>query len=619
MRTDDFIVTIAYFSIPIQILVSLYRYPRLHSMPWTILVLVILFALFVFLCGAGHLLKCLGMGETKAFIVVNAITAIISLSTALYLLPITPFLMSSLDHNIQELVKLNEETEDSKRKLMTFMAFLCHEIRNPLFIITSTISFLEENPDDIEASGSMSLIKQSADLMLRLVNDVLDISRLESGKLELEKHDFDLHQTIEGATTSARAHIRERHGKNTEGDNGEPVVGFRSHVDPEVPRLVHGDQVRVLQVCLNLLSNAVKFTESGFIDFRVSVCDYEDSLLNDHISDCSSTAMDFVMSSAPSEDVTDDATLLLDEAESGKKDKSRRSLSNPDLTVLKIRVEDTGCGIPAEQTSRIFRPYCMAKLSEYRQYGGTGLGLAIVSKLASIMNGSITVRSSVGIGSVFEAYLVVERASLSASFEMSDNISLSSTSIEALDPLPQLPTGFSNSQHIESSQNVIRVAPKRSASLPRMTITKFDYPTGEAVVLVVDDNSMNRKLLTRMLKSFGLECQEACNGQEAIDVMLRSRNKTGDKRDPQIVFVLMDLSMPVMGGCEATRLIRQYGMEVPIMALTAAAIEEGREGAMAAGVTDFGTKPILRDELNLKCVRFISQTHPPYAKLELLT
>ncbi|KAG7368979.1 PAS domain containing protein [Nitzschia inconspicua] len=594
MRTDDLIITIAYFSIPIQILVSLYRYPRLHCMPWTILVLVVFFALFVFLCGAGHILRCLNMGETRAFIVVNAITAIVSLSTALYLLPITPFLMSSLDHNIQELVKLNEETEDSKRKLMTFMAFLCHEIRNPLFIITSTISFLEENPDDVEALGSMSLIKQSADLMLRLVNDVLDISRLESGKLELEKHDFDLHQTIEGATTSARAHIRERHGKNKEDGSGEPVVRFRSHVDPEVPRLVHGDQVRVLQVCLNLLSNAVKFTERGFIDFRVSVCDYEDSLLNDHISDCLTTAMDFVMRSAPSEDATDDATLLLDEAESGKIDKSRRSHSNPDLTVLKIRVEDTGCGIPAEQTSRIFRPYCMAKLSEFRQYGGTGLGLAIVSKLATIMNGSVTVRSSVGIGSVFEAYLVVERASLSASFSMNDN-------------------------HIESSQNLIRVAPKRSASLPRMTITKFDFPTGEAVVLVVDDNSMNRKLLTRMLKSFGLECQEACNGQEAIDVMLRSRNKTGDKRDPQIVFVLMDLSMPVMGGCEATRLIRQYGMEVPIMALTAAAIEEGREGAMAAGVTDFGTKPILRDELNLKCVRFISQTHPSNAKLELLT
>lgn len=540
---------------------------------------------------------------------VNTVTAVVSLSTALYLLPITPYLMSSLDHNIQELVKLNEETEASKRKLMTFMAFLCHEIRNPLFIITSTISFLED-PDEVEEGFSMSLIKQSADLMLRLVNDVLDISRLESGKFELEKHDFDLHRTFEGATTSARAHLLQRHGSAKKEDgSGSPIVEFHTQVDPGVPRMAHGDQVRVLQVCLNLLSNAVKFTEKGFIDFRVSVCDYGEALENGHVSHTSSATMDFVKTCTDSEDTGDYATLL-DDAESGNLEKRKRLFANSEFTVLKIRVEDSGCGIPPEQTSRIFRPYSMAKLAEYRQQGGTGLGLAIVSKLANMMNGTVNVRSSVGIGSVFEAYVVVERASLAESF--AENAELVKPSQPDLLDSPSNESArrgnfltLPQSVRTERSNDIVQISPRRSSSLPRQTLTKFDHPIGDAVVLVVDDNAMNRKLMTQMLRSFNLEFQEACNGQEAVDAMMRSRNKTGNQDDPRIVFVLMDLSMPVMGGCEATKLIRENGIDVPILVLTAAAIEEGRDGVMEAGATDYATKPILREELNLKCVRFI--------------
>ena len=118
-------------------------------MPLSILLLVILFALFVFLCGAGHLLRCMGATQTTAYFVVNTITAAVSLTTALYLLPLIPSLMSSLDKNLQDLVTMNKETEESKRKLMTFMAFLCHEIRNPLFIITSTITHLEDKRDRV--------------------------------------------------------------------------------------------------------------------------------------------------------------------------------------------------------------------------------------------------------------------------------------------------------------------------------------------------------------------------------------------------------------------------------------------------------------------------------------
>ncbi|KAL3913017.1 MAG: hypothetical protein SGILL_006657, partial [Bacillariaceae sp.] len=613
---------------------SLYHYPRLYKMPWYIVTLIILFALFVFLCGAGHLLKCLGMTGTPAYNAVNFATAAISLMTALYLLPMIPFLMSSLDHNMQEMRRQHEATEESRRRLQTFMGFLCHEIRNPLFIITSTIAFLEEGSSakveqDDETASSINLIKQSSDLMLRLVNDVLDISRLESGKVEVERRDFDLQDTLQCAATSARAQIREHHSKNVRdgiASSDQPLVEFRSQVAPEVPRLVHGDQVRVLQVCLNLLSNAAKFTENGHIAFAVSVVDYCDALNAGFIQGCELDVEGCRRKADGSTtDITGDcSTSLLEDAEHGTVNVSNACPSS-NLVVLKIQVEDTGQGIQAEQLDHIFRPYHMAKLAEYRSQGGTGLGLAIVSKLTNIMNGTVKVKSSVGIGSVFEAYLVVERATLSASFAADKLLEAPSTpvTVSSRTASPEIIDCSTNSVGPSPPATILSPSPVLSSvsehshssgetTPPKKTkpkLSKFDFPKGDAVVLVTDDNAMNRKILTRMLKSFNLESLEACNGQEAVDAMLKSRNHTGDPGSPHIGFVLMDLSMPVMGGCEATLLIRKHGMSVPIMALTAAAVEEGKDGALEAGADEYATKPILRDQLHAKCNQYIKPNH----------
>mmetsp|Transcript_26299 Transcript_26299/g.46399 ORF Transcript_26299/g.46399 Transcript_26299/m.46399 type:complete len:550 (+) Transcript_26299:97-1746(+) len=547
-------------------------------MSWYLVLLVVLFALFVFLCGAGHLLRCMGATHTMGYMIVNAITAAISMLTALYLLPLIPTLMSRLDQNLQDLVKLNQETEESKRKLMTFMAFLCHEIRNPLFIITSTITFLEDCTDTKEEQKSLNLIKQSTDLMLRLVNDVLDISRLESGKVDLQRKDFDLRQTLEGAATSARANLR-----NKNKASGEKPIEFRSHVATDVPKFVHGDPVRVLQVCLNLLTNAIKFTESGFIDFSVSVCDYDYALKNGFIHNAlqneeksKGTKGNNTVDSDTDENFS--VSLLGDAENHGCLPKKKKC--HPEQTVLKVRVEDSGCGIPSEQLERIFIPYSMSKLAQYRKEGGTGLGLAIISKLTSIMKGTVKVRSSVGIGSIFEAYIVVDHATLTKSFASDAEDPVPPPPVLTISPAPAFP-----SSPLGNEKETSKPSKPSKPALP-----KFDFPSQESVVLVVDDNAMNRKLLSRMLKSFNLELQEACNGQEAVDAMLRSRNYTGNQSDPRIGFVLMDLSMPVMGGCEATELIRQHGIDVPIMALTAAAIEEGRDRAIDAGATLYKTK-----------------------------
>jgi hypothetical protein len=128
MRVDDVLITIAYFSIPLQLVFSLMRYPRLQLMPLKLLVLLIMFALFVFCCGVGHMLRCMEMTQTSMYITVNTITAVVSMTTAIYLVPLVPNLMSTIDNSIKDLEHLDEITE-AKTKLLTFMAFLCHEIR----------------------------------------------------------------------------------------------------------------------------------------------------------------------------------------------------------------------------------------------------------------------------------------------------------------------------------------------------------------------------------------------------------------------------------------------------------------------------------------------------------
>jgi signal transduction histidine kinase len=155
---NDLIIVAAYFSIPLQLSVLLYRFIHLSSLPKRVVVVGILFVLFILLCGVGHLLRCLGYGDSSVYVVNNTMTSLVSLATALSL----PILCQD---GVLDYIKLNEETAESKRRLQTFMAFLCHEIRNPLFAITSSISFLEDDPMTIEQEKGLGVISQSAELV----------------------------------------------------------------------------------------------------------------------------------------------------------------------------------------------------------------------------------------------------------------------------------------------------------------------------------------------------------------------------------------------------------------------------------------------------------------------
>lgn len=639
MRTDDLLITIAYFSIPVQILVSLYQYPRLQAMPWKIFLLVILFALFVFLCGFGHLFRCLGNTEGVAFEVTNMLTAIVSLTTAAYLLPLTPSLMGTIDQTMQELVKLNEETEESRRQLQTFMAFLCHEIRNPLFAITASVDFMGDEELTAEQSTSVESIKHSAELMLRLVNDVLDISKLESSKIDVEIKEFNLLDMFKGIRTSVAAQLQQRHEGNVE---------FRFDVDNDLPRFVEGDRVRILQIVYNLLSNAIKFTERGFVYFQVLAVSTEEALREGLIS-------------APETDNggSSNANLQADDVEAQISASLLQETNLDDVTektfVLKLKVQDTGIGISPESLENIFKPYCQAKMSQYRKLGGTGLGLSIVSKLVQFMGGKIKVRSHLGEGSTFEAYIPLRISSgtalnddkhdgkLSSSLDLTyeleslqlknhteasssptDIIKKQDIQLDATPTTPStcatLPGSDSGSDaspedlNLDATQvkpsSTVSVANESTRSIPtavkKSRLPKFNMPEGNNLVLIVDDNATNRRLLTRMLSSFNLQFEQACNGQEAVDIILNSRNYTGDPSSPHFGLIFMDLSMPVMDGYEAMATLREHNLvEIPIVALTAGTMEGGGNKALAAGATEYATKPIRRDALHEKCRHYL--------------
>jgi len=425
---DDLIITIAYFSIPIQLVVSLYHYPRLAHMPMRILILCVLFALFIFLCGAGHLSRCLGYAGTSAFLVLNAMTSLISLSTAIYLIPLVPSLMSDLDESLQRLVKLNEETAESKRKLFTFMAFLCHEIRNPLFAITSTLEFASDMEMTQEMDSALNSIHQSTTLMLRLVNDVLDLSKIESGKLQLDDHEFDLREFLQNIASSMTNQVRHKsHGK----------VNFAFCMAQAVPQIVRCDSVRVLQIAYNILSNAAKFTQTGSITFSASVEKLAHAMDKGHVvgaavgikaavaASGSDTASVSTAESNDSSNDEDNGTCaveygdqqadnfsmsLLQSVEEGRALSSTyldNEAANEEVMVLKMKFEDTGTGIAKERMNRIFQPYSQSKLSDFRKHGGTGLGLSIIAKLTEMMGGTIHVDSVEGQGSKFVVYLPI--------------------------------------------------------------------------------------------------------------------------------------------------------------------------------------------------------------------
>jgi PAS domain S-box-containing protein len=382
--------------------------------------------------------------------------------------------------------KLAEALEREKRDVIQasqakseFLANMSHEIRTPMnAILGFTDIVLNSDISDMN-KNALSVVKDSGQSLMQIINDILDISKIEAGKLDIHNYVFSIRDSLDIIMKSFSLGAKSK------------SLEITCNVAPDVPDALLGDAGRMRQILVNIVGNAVKFTEKGGVSIDVKVDSAKD----------------------------DDVFLLFD-------------------------IRDTGIGIPEEKKEVIFEAFIQADPSTTRHYGGTGLGLAICSRLLKMMNGKVWLESEIGKGSVFHILIPFK-------------------AVVGQNDLPEK---------------------EKDESIDKKCVSMN--------LLVADDNFANRELIQMILEKNGHRAVMAHNGKEAVEAIF--------KKDFDLV--LMDVQMPLMNGYEATAEIRKKEAEigskrVPIIGVTAHAMEEDKKKCLDSGMDDHLTKPLTEDSL----------------------
>jgi PAS domain S-box-containing protein len=396
--------------------------------------------------------------------------------------------------DITEHIKHEEElhsalaaAEVANKAKSEFLANMSHEIRTPMNAILGFTDLLIPIVTDPKQKNYLESIQSSGKNLLTLINDILDLSKIEAGRLDLQLESVNPHSVFNEIKQIFHLKIAE---KNLE---------FLIDIAPDIPDALLLDEVRLRQILFNLIGNAVKFTKNGYIKL------------------------------------------------SAKKDYVEKDQSHLDLI---IAVEDSGIGIPSESQEVVFDAFRQQDGQSTKKFGGTGLGLSITKRLVEMMGGSISIKSQVDKGTVFEIIL--------------QHVSVAATRTE---------------EKIDDaliSENILFEA---------------------ARVLIVDDIAENRFLVKEFFENTRVQIIEADNGEEAVSA--------SKKFIPNAI--IMDIRMPVMDGYEATRRIKQNKnlQGIPVIALTASGMKADKEKIKKSGFDGFLTKPVKKSQIFNELAKFI--------------
>lgn len=481
-----------------------------------------------------------------------------------------------MEESLQEMAQAAEQASQSKSM---FLATVSHELRTPLYGIIGNLDLLQTKELPKGVDRLVTAMNNSSALLLKIISDILDFSKIESEQLKIEPCEFSPKEVMNHITANYLPLVVRKQ------------LGMYCFIEPDVPAQLMGDPMRLQQVISNILSNAIKFTDVGCIVLHLKREGY----------------------------------------------------------YLSISIRDTGVGIPAKEVVRLFDPFFQVGTGVQRNFQGTGLGLAICEKLVNMMDGDISVETEPGMGSQFtlriplygeqaQTPLAIGSLSTIRCWLAVRNVALSDfiqtlLGYHGLDvrlyqgetPAPddllitddELVLPWTGKASVTFCRRHIGIPQQRSPGewvhsivsphelmtlLGRIYRVKFE--TGDVaelhsaheqpeksnddmMILVVDDHPINRRLLADQLGSLGYQCMTANDGVDALNVLSKNH----------IDIVLSDVNMPNMDGYRLTQRIRQLGLTLPVVGVTANALAEEKQRCLESGMDSCLSKPVTLDVL----------------------
>lgn len=525
-------------------------------------------------------------------------------------------LEKQIELRTQELKSVTEEAINANKAKSQFLANMSHEIRTPLNGMLGFIGLLEKSELQSSQREQLRVVAKSGRLLLSIINDVLEFSKIEAGKLDLEKTPFHLKRCVEDIVDVMAHQVFEK------------GLEFPVYLDENIPKNLIGDEARLRQVMLNLIGNAIKFTPTGEIAVTIR------SLGLNKTGDCD----------------------------------------------VYFEVRDTGVGISSDKIKTIFIAFEQADISDTRRYGGTGLGLTISKQIVEAMGGALNVDSQEGVGTVFfftlpigvasheplefttrnfnsresaavivnnitvrnnlinrlsswnvttEVFHALNEIDWSFAGETNKNLLVDYFFLSSPDTRTKIQSLIENGVHvmiighpelkaalseefaglkvdilnkpvkreelfksIQEKRDILNIpsepskssVPLLDAALVSSNPSNF---VGAARILLVEDNLVNQQVAMAILELYGHQADLANHGKEAVALVQQNKYD----------LVLMDCQMPIMDGFEATKTIRKFDQHLCIIAMTANAFKQTKEKCFEVGMNDFVTKPVSDEQL----------------------